>query len=237
MANIDEEGRLSRVFVQLADTLRAGYDVVDTMDLLVRTSTSHTQAIAAGVLLLDPDGVSHVIASSGERSKEIEETQLGAGQGPCIDSIHNGEPIEVQDIAAQADRWPEFVEVAAASGFRSGLAMPLRLREITIGGLNVFFPARGAVSKHDMIVVSTIARIATIGVLQHQQLALHVGRADQLQGALDSRIIIEQAKGVIAQHRAIQINEAFQLLRSHSRDNGLRLRDTAELIVSRDLVL
>jgi hypothetical protein len=237
MVSFNDEGQLSRVFVQLADTLNSAYDIVDTMDLLVETSTRHTRAVAAGVLLLDADGHPHVIASSTERSMDLEEAQLGAGQGPCLDSMRSGEPLEVQDIAARAAEWPDFAAVAAAEGLRASFAMPLRLRETTIGGLNLFFTDRGATIEHDVLLASTIAQIATIGVLQHQQLAVQTAKTDQLQGALDSRIVIEQAKGVIAQRRAIQVNEAFQVLRSHARDNGLRLRDTAQQIVSRDLVL
>jgi hypothetical protein len=237
MAHFGDEGALSRAYVHLSDTSISGYDVVDAMDFLVQSSTSHTRAVAAGVLLLDSRDLPHVIASSSERTEDLEEAQLGSGAGPCLDSIRAGEPLEVPSISAQAAQWPAFAAAAAADGYLASYAVPMRLRGSTIGGLNLFFVERGEICAKDILVASTLAQLATIGVLHYRQLVSQLERADQLQGALDSRVVIEQAKGVIAQQRAIQVGEAFVLLRSHARDNGLRLRDTAEQIVGRTLVL
>jgi hypothetical protein len=145
--------------------------------------------------------------------------------------------VEVRSISAQAALWPAFAAAAAADGYLASYALPMRLRGSTIGGLNLFFAERGEIRAENILVASTLVQLATIGVLHHRQLASQTERADQLQGALDSRVVIEQAKGVIAQQRAIQVGEAFVLLRSYARGNGLRLRDTADQVVGRTLVL
>lgn len=229
--------QLPAIFVQLADTLRSDYDVVDTMDFLVQATADFTRATEAGVLLRNSEGQLRVVASSSERSADLEEAQIGASAGPCFEAIKTGVVVEISNIASEATRWPDFARSAREEGFHAAHAIPLRLRNEVIGGLNLFFDRPGPLGERETLLASALAQIATISFLQHRALQHHAAVTEQLQNALDSRVVIEQAKGMIAQERGILIGDAFAVLREHARRNRARLRDTAELVVRRDLVL
>ena len=223
------------MFVLLADSLRPGYDVVDTLDLLVEASTTFASAVEAGILLVDADGNLHVGASSTERASDLEEAQMGVTGGPCRQAIETGQNVEVPDISAEANRWPEFVATARARGFHSAHAIPMRLRTQTLGGLNLFSARPGALSDRDQALAETFAQLATISIVQHQIITDQGIVTAQLQRALDSRIIVEQAKGVLAQQHGIAIDEAFGLLRNHARRTSSGLKQVANQIVSHGL--
>jgi GAF domain-containing protein len=231
------EVELADAFVLLADSLRAGHDVVDTMDILVQTSVRFTSATQAGLLLADADGVLHVVASTNERTSEVEEAQLGFDEGPCLDCIKSGEPIEVVDLSQTSDRWPRFVARALASGFTAVHASPLRLRDQTFGAMNLFSTGPDAFSDRDTALALALTQVATISLVQHQTIRQQGSVNDQLQRALDSRILIEQAKGVLAQRHGVPIDAAFVLLRTHARASSLRLHDVANLVVTQGLSL
>jgi len=228
---------LTAAFVTLADTLVAGYDVVDLLQTLVDTCADLLDASAAGLMLADPAGELAVVASTSEKSRLVETMQLSSGFGPCVQCFSTGAPVTVSDVAELGDEWPGFREAALEQGFRSVHGVPLRLRGNVIGTLNLFRTTTGALSDEDLSVAQGLADVATIGILQERAIREADIAKNQLQHALDSRVLIEQAKGVIAYMRDVDMDEAFQTLRSYSRNNGLNLRDVAELVVNRSLAL
>jgi len=237
MASETRERRLTAAFVTLADTLVAGYDVVDLLQTLVDTCADLLDASAAGLMLADPAGELAVVASTSEKSRLVETMQLSSGFGPCVQCFSTGAPVTVSDVAELGDEWPGFREAALEQGFRSVHGVPLRLRGNVIGTLNLFRTTTGALSDEDLSVAQGLADVATIGILQERAIREADIAKNQLQHALDSRVLIEQAKGVIAYMRDVDMDEAFQTLRSYSRNNGLNLRDVAELVVNRSLAL
>lgn len=237
MASDTREGRLTTAFVTLADTLVAGYDVVDLLQTLVDTCADLLDASAAGIMLADPSGELAVVASTSERSLLVETIQLGSWSGPCVECFTTGAPVTVSDVAELGDRWPDFRDAALEQGFRSVHGVPLRLRGNVIGTLNLFRTSTGALSDEDLAVAQGLADVATIGILQERAIREADIARSQLQSALDSRVLIEQAKGVIAYMRDVDMDTAFRTLRNYARGNNLNLRDVAERIVDRSLEL
>ncbi|WP_431072327.1 GAF and ANTAR domain-containing protein [Microbacterium phyllosphaerae] len=237
--NADPRSRndLTTVFRRLADALDPDYDVIDTMDLLVESATSFTPAVDAGIVLADAGGRLHVLGSTSERASDVEEAELGIEQGPCLDSFRSGRIVETADLLSSADRWPEFAPLAAGRGLRAGYAVPLTLRGQHLGALNLFFDRVGVLTDQDAAVAQALGEFATIGLVQHRTLRAHADRAVQLQHALDSRIVIEQAKGALSFQRSVSIDDAFTILRRHARSVGARLHDVAQQIVDRRLTL
>ncbi|PPF52180.1 transcriptional regulator [Clavibacter michiganensis] len=221
MSDLDDDA-----FSALADSL-ADSDVLDVLADLVRASTRHTSATEGGIVLVDAGGDLHVVASTSERATDVEEAQLGALEGPALDCVRGGEPIEVPEIADRADAWPRFSRLAAEGGFRAAHATPMRLRGRTLGSLCLFSPEPGPLSDRDAALVQTLADLATLSVLQQHALDRSNALGDQLQLALDSRVVIEQAKGAIAQRMGITVDEAFTVLRRQARSTSRRLRDVA----------
>jgi len=233
----NREKDLLDVFVLLADSLRTGHDIIDTMDILVQSSTTFTSAVEAGLMLADAGGTLHVVASTSERVAEVEEAQLGLHEGPCLVSFRTALPVEVPDIAASRSRWPDFAAVAESRGFLAAHAVPLRHRTTTLGGINLFGDRLGALSDRDATLVEAMAQMATISVIQHQIAAKQATVNDQLQNALESRMLIEQAKGVLSQLHTVQVDDAFRMMRTYARSTGTKLRDVAENVVRRRLEL
>jgi hypothetical protein len=227
--------QLSAVFARLADSLDPRHDVIDTMDLLVDAAVGFTPAVEAGIVLADADGTLHIMASTSERSSDVEEAELGTNQGPCLESYRSGRTVETPSLSAARQRWPDFVRVAEQRGFQAGYAVPLTLRGQRLGAMNLFFDRQDALTDADAAVAQALTEFATIGIVQRRSLQQHVDRAAQLQHALDSRVLIEQAKGALAFQRSVSIDEAFKLLREHARRTGTRIRDVAEQVVSRRL--
>jgi hypothetical protein len=203
---------------------------------LMEVSTRFIGAVEAGLVLADTSGKLHVIGSTSERASDVEDAEVGSGEGPCLDSRRTGQSVETPDIQNCGDRWPVFVPVATKRGFRSGYAVPLLLRGQRLGALNLFFDRVDAVTDRDAAIAQALADFETIGIIHHRALQEHVGRAARLQHALDSRVVIEQAKAALAHQRSVSIDEAFRI-RGHTRSMGVRLHDVAEQIVTRQLSL
>ncbi len=237
MTGSDRESRLAAAFVALADTLAPGRGILDTLQLLVENSTSLTAVVEAGIVLADADGTLHMAATTGKRVSDVELMQLATSSGPCFVAFTTGTNVEVDDIAASRDRWPEFADLAVAKGFRSMHAIPLRLRDQTLGSLNLFSESLGPLSDQDAVLAQAMADVATIGIVQDRMLTSHATINDQLLTALDSRVRIEQAKGLLAHRHDISVEEAFTLLRAHARRNRLKLNDVALDVVERRLDL
>jgi transcriptional regulator with GAF, ATPase, and Fis domain len=228
---------LARVFVDLADSLRGGHDVIDTMDVLVQATVTHTRASEAAVVLADAGGSLHVVASTSERSVDVEEAQIGTGSGPCVAAYADGHLLEVPDVQQVVDRWPEFVETAEASGLRAAVAIPLTVRDRTIGGMNVFLREAGRLDDVELVLLQAMTHVATISVLQQRDADARDELTDQLQRALDARVTIEQAKGFLAYQHQTGVDQAFALIRDHARRHRVRLREVAEGVVRRELSL
>ena len=228
--------RLMQVMVRLADTLVEDYDIVDLLQELAEQCGELVGSTATGILLADPGDHLEVVASSDESANIVEVLQLAGGAGPCVECYRRGRVVTIADIASDAT-WPEFRDSATEQGFRSVHAVPLRLRKSTIGSMNLFRAEGGDWSPEDAEAAQALADVATIGILQARAADRAQELNVQLQHALDSRVVLEQAKGFVAYRRGVSLGEAFQLIRGHARQNRQRLGDVAQQIVSRRLEL
>ena len=237
MAERTREERLVDTFAELADTLVAGYDVVDLLQTLVESCAELLEVDAAGILLANDAGELEVVASTSEASRIVEVMQLGAEAGPCIEGFVLGKVVSVPDISQSPDSWWEFRRTALAQGFGAAYSIPLRLRDTTIGSLNLLRTAVGELRQQDIRAAQALADVATIGILHERTLRETTTVRDQLSNALNSRIVIEQAKGVIAHTHDMSVDEAFNLLRAYARSNHLGLSDVAAQVVARTLAI
>jgi GAF domain-containing protein len=230
------EALLIEAFVGLADTLVDDYDVIDVLDRLAGYSVQLLAAESAGILLADAQATLRVVASTNEQTEWMELLQLQADEGPCVDCFRAGAPVGVADLTDAAARWPRFVAVLQERGaYGSVHALPLRLRGQAIGTLNLFHGAPGALPEADLALGQALADVATIGILQERAIRRGEVLAEQLQAALNSRVIIEQAKGVLAQRGHLAMHAAFDRLRHYARGHNLRLTEVARQIVETDL--
>jgi GAF domain-containing protein len=230
------ESRIIRSFVTLADTLTDDYDVVDLLHGLVLDCVDIAD-VAAGGMMLDGSGAGlQLVASTSEQADFVEVMQLNAGIGPCLDTFATGRAISVVDLERDAGSWPEFRDAALGQGFRAVHCIPLHLRGTVIGSMNLFGTSTGALRDADLAVVQGLADVATIGILQERLIHESTVVTEQLQRALESRVVIEQAKGVLSVTARISTDDAFDVLRRHARGNRSSLRSTAEQVVARTLV-
>jgi GAF domain-containing protein len=231
MAEMDA-GLLSDTFVELADTMVADFDVIDFLHQLARRSVALLSASAAGVLLAGAGGELRVAASSSEEAGLLELFQLQNDQGPCLDCFRTGQPVTAADLARSGQRWPRFAAAAAEAGFRSVEARPMRLREEVIGTLNLFRADPGPWDPAELRVGQALADVATVGLLHERNLRRSDTLAEQLQRALNSRVVIEQAKGKLAERLSLDMDQAFNLLRDYARSSNQRLTDVARHFIS-----
>jgi len=227
------ESRLSAAFIKLADTLVTEFDVVDLLHWLVEQCTDILDTQAGGLLLADLTGQLQLVASTSEEAELVEIFQLAAGEGPCLDCFRTGTPVTVGNIEADGGSWPTFSAEALKFGFRSIHATPLRLRGQIIGTMNLFSDHIGALVPEDIAVAQALADVSTIGILQERHIRSANVAGEQLQRALDSRILIEQAKGVLAATMKTTMNDAFAIMRTHARDRNLPLRQVADDVIAR----
>ena len=227
------DGRLAQAFVELADTLVEDFDVVDLLARLGERCVELFDAAAAGLLLADAQGALRLMAATSEAIEIVELFQVQNAEGPCLECYHRGEPVQVEDMAGAAERWPLFVPVATGHGFRSAHALPLRLRGQVLGALNLFRTSPGRLAPFEVAAAQALADVATIAIVQHRAAHDAQALADQLQLALDSRIIIEQAKGVIAEQAGVGMDDAFAYLRGHARRHRRLLADVADDVIER----
>ncbi len=237
MESTTRASRVSAAFVRIADTLVDEYDVLDLLHTLVDECVGLLDATAAGLMLAGPDGVLQVLASTSEESRLIEVLQQETGAGPCVECYVTGVPITIRDIAGTGDRWPKFKDAAATQGFQSVHAFPLRVRGKTIGAMNLFRIETGELSEEDVAIGQALADVSTISILQERSIRESAIVNDQLQRALNSRILVEQAKGVISEISNVSTNEAFERLRTYARSHRTSLTDTAEAVLGRTLTL
>ena len=221
------ERELVAAFVDVADTLVDDFDVIEFLLTLATRCVQLLDVDAAGIMLIDQSGHLHAAASSTENARLLELFELQADAGPCVDCCRTGLPVVNADLNGNSGRWPRFAEAAQVSGFVAVHALPLRLRQTVVGALNLFSADARILSDDDVRTGQALADVATIGILAQRSTQQSELLAAQLQSALNSRIIIEQAKGVLAERRRISVDEAFAHLREYARSHNLRLSDVA----------
>jgi GAF domain-containing protein len=226
--------RLAKVFVEVADTLVDEFDLIEFLQMLADRVAGLTADATVGILLADPRGRLHFMAASDESAKLLELLQLQQQDGPCFDAFRTGRPIVNTDLnaAAAAAAWPHFAQPAVENGYRSVHAFPLRLRDEIIGAMGLFGRTGGDLDDGDVRIVQALADVAAISLLQERTISRAEVLTEQLQGALNSRIVIEQAKGAIAQTYQIDVDTAFKLIRAYARRSNRRLGEVAHLVVT-----
>ena len=222
---------LSETFVELTDTMVADFDVIDFLHVLTDRSVQLLDVSAAGLLLADPRGQLRVVAASSEAARLLELFQLQNDQGPCLDCFRAGQPVAAADLNAEAGRWPRFAAAARQGGFAAVQALPMRLRDQVIGALNLFRAGPGAFGPADVRIGQALADVATISLLHERSMRHSDALNEQLQTALNSRVIIEQAKGKLAERLSLDTDQAFSLLRDHARSRNQRLSDLAQAFI------
>jgi GAF domain-containing protein len=222
--------RISSLFVEVADTLVDEFDLVDFLHNLTVHAAGISGADAAGLMLTDQRGSLQFMAASNSNGETLELFQLQNSEGPCLDCFTTGEPVVNADLA-HADRWPTFAPRALALGYQSVHAFPMRLREHIIGALNLFGSAHARFDAADVRLVQALADVATIALMQERTIRRAEELTEQLQGALTSRVVIEQAKGAVAALRGVSTDEAFELLRTQARSHQKRLVDVAQAVL------
>jgi GAF domain-containing protein len=226
------EADVVRSLVEMADTPVDDYDVVDLLTGLTDRCVTLLGVSAAGVMLASPAGSLGLVASSSEAMRLLELFELQEQEGPCLDAFRSGGRVGQEDLQAQSGRWPLFSAAAVRAGFQSAVALPLRLREVTLGALNLLSTTRSPIGEADIVVARAFADLAALSILQHRASSEAQRLNEQLSAALSSRIIIEQAKGVISERAGIDLAEAFARLRGYARNANLPLTDVARAAVN-----
>ncbi|MEO8693732.1 MAG: GAF and ANTAR domain-containing protein [Acidimicrobiales bacterium] len=224
------ESLATQTFVQLADTLVVDFDLIDLLTVLANRSVELLGAAAAGILLADSDGRLRVMAASDEQAELLELFQVQSDEGPCLDCFGTGNPVISSDLRGLTP-WPDFAAESVRLGFPSVCALPLRLRNEILGCLNLFIAHPVPLSDSDVALAQALADVASIAIVQDAANRLATTRESQLQYALVSRVIIEQAKGMVAEHESMNMNAAFSLIRAFARNNNLLLTETASNLV------
>ena len=230
----DRELRMADAFVMLADTLVTGFDIATVFFGLAETTVDLLEVSAAGLMLVDPHGELRVMASSSERSRMLELMEIQNEEGPCLDAFRSSRAVVAHDLHSHEERWPRFTREAVHVGFSAAYALPMRLREHTIGALNLFHQQPNAVSDTALRIGQGLADIATIAILQQRAAQRGNDLNEHLQTALNSRIVIEQAKGVLAEREGIDVDEAFERLRRRARSTSTPISQIARDVVVGD---
>ncbi|HEY3748940.1 MAG TPA: GAF and ANTAR domain-containing protein [Pseudonocardiaceae bacterium] len=223
--------RLVETFVELADTLVDDFDVIDFLHLLVDRCVELLDIDAAGLLLADQRGHLQLIASSNEHVRVLELFQVQNDEGPCLDAFATGVRVSATDLRSEQARWERFAVAATSAGFAAVDALPMRLRTEVIGALNLFRIEPGVLSETALRNAQALVDVATIGLLQERAIRHHEIVTEQLQTALNSRVVIEQAKGLVAERLGVDMEAAFVALRTYARTNNRKLGDVARTVI------
>jgi transcriptional regulator with GAF, ATPase, and Fis domain len=232
---VSRESLLTRTFVELADTLVDEFDVVELLTTLADRCVDVLDVSAAGLMLISPEGELRVVASSSEAMRMVELFELQSQEGPCLDCYRSRQPVLNQHLGGVEQRWPHFEPVALEAGFRSVHALPMRLRRNVIGALNLFRTDRADLDEADVVAGQALADAATITVLQHQAVLETQLVNARLSQALESRIVIEQAKGVLAERAHLSMEAAFSAMRTRARNHNEKLIDVARRVIDRTI--
>ena len=227
--------RIAPALVELADTLVAGFDVIDLLHTLTERCVDLLEVDAAGLLLAEAHGALSLVAASSEQVRLLGMLQLEGEDGPGLECYRTGASVACPDLSAEQRCWPAFTAAARECGFAAVLVLPMRLREQTLGALSLFTAAPGALPAEHVEVAQSLADVATIGMLHARSLREKSLVAEQLQGALTSRILIEQAKGVLSERLRLPMDAAFAAMRSYARGHHLNLSDVARAVIDGSL--
>ncbi|MGI8429907.1 MAG: GAF and ANTAR domain-containing protein [Solirubrobacteraceae bacterium] len=231
------EQRIVQTFVELADTSAEGFDALEFLHRLAERCVELLDCAETGLLLADAGGVLRVMASSSERSEALELLQSQNQEGPCFECFHRGAAVFSEDLGVDAGRWPVFAPAAVHRGFWSVQAIPMRVRGETVGAMNLFRSERGRMPERDLPLGQGMADIAAGSLLQERAVREARSVTEQLQGALSSRVVIEQAKGVLGERLGIGVDAAFAQLRGYAREHNRRLGDIARELIDGHLDL
>lgn len=232
---MSREALLTRTLVQLTDSLVGDFDLVDLLTLVSDRCVEILDVSAAGLMLASAGGALRRVASSSEAMRVMEVFEEESDEGPCPDCYRTGKPVINVDLTEINGRWARFAPRALAVGFRSVHALPMRVRNTTIGALNLFRADEGRMNDPDVVVAQALADVATVSIVTHRAAADAQALNEQLQGALNSRIVIEQAKGVVAEALGVNMEVAFAHLRGHARGGNLKLTDVAAAVRDKTL--
>jgi hypothetical protein len=229
--------RVREVFIELSDTLVDDFEIIEFLDRLAARCSELLGVSACGILLADHHGILNLVASSTEQARLVELTQLQIHEGPCLDAFTGGSPVQVGDLRDAGARWSRFAPAAVAAGYLSVQALPMRLRDTVLGAVNLLSETAGPLTDETIALGQAFADAATIGILHQRAQARHEIVTEQLQAALDSRIIIEQAKGFLTHSLGLEVDEAFAVLRDYARANNRRLTDVADDVLQGRITL
>ena len=229
------DSRTWRAFVRVADTLVADFDIIEFLAMLADFGVELLGVSACGILLADPEGRLNLVAASTEQARVLELSQLQNDDGPCLDAYRTMTAVTCPDLAAADGQWPTFGPAALALGFTAVHAVPMRLREQAVGAFNLFSALPGPLDDETIELGQALADVATIGILHERAIHRQEVVAEQLQVALNSRIVIEQAKGVLAERLQVSIGDAFTTLRRYARVNNLKLAQVAASVAAGEL--
>jgi GAF domain-containing protein len=230
MTSVSAE-RLAKIFVEIADTLVDDFDLIGFLQMITDRAAQLVEPAAVGLLLADAHGQLQFMAASDETARLLELFELQNQEGPCLDAFRTAQPVANANLIRAGARWPLFSTEAAVCGFASVHAFPLRLRAQVIGAMNVFCTDGGGLDESESQILQALADLAAIALLQERAISRGEVLAEQLQGALQSRIVIEQAKGVLAQAYNVDVDVAFKLIRSYARSTNRRLSEVAQAVV------
>jgi GAF domain-containing protein len=233
----EREQSVTEAFVSLTDSLVGPFDVVELLNDLTEVCARLLDVASAGLLLADAGGVLHVIAASSEETRSLELFQLQRDEGPCLECFRTGVAVSIANLEAYANRWPQFVPAALRRGLVSVHAIPMRIQDRVLGTLGLFGTTVGSLNDDDLRLGQALAHVASVALVTGNAAADQVHVNQQLQIALDSRVFIEQAKGVIAEYSNVTMDEAFDLLRNYSRGSNQKLTDVSEALTTRTLSL
>lgn len=219
------------VLTRFADTLADHYDVADVLYALTDHTVEVLDATGAGVSLTDDHGALQFVSANSEIAAQLERVQQDSRQGPCHEAFTSGSEVVVEDITAH-DEWPTYRSKAADLGLRSVIGIPLVVGGRRLGALNIYNDVQRTWTGVDIANARVLANIATSYVVHASRLDEARRVNEQLQQALDSRVIIEQAKGILAGEYGIPLGTSFDLLRHHARSNSATLRTVAEAVVT-----
>lgn len=233
--SLDRERGITAAFVSFAQSMTTDYDIADLYIDLTAQCVRLLDVESVGLLLADARGVLHLMAASSEATRDLELLQLQRDEGPCLDCYHSGLPVLAADLSEEKPRWPHFVAAAAAGGIASVHALPMRLHDSVLGTLGLFGAQTGTLDDDDLDLGQALADVASLALVAQRASSDKTAVNEQLQTALNSRVLLEQAKGILAQHGDLGMDESFATLRRYARDHNKKLTDVSRAIVSREL--
>ncbi|HEY3436144.1 MAG TPA: GAF and ANTAR domain-containing protein [Actinotalea sp.] len=231
MATVSAE-RLAEVFVEVSDTLVSHFDIIEFLQMVTSRTAELIDAAAVGVLLADQHGELQFMAASDEATTLLELFQVQTAEGPCLEAYRTRAPVMIPDVRVAADRWPQFAPRAVKAGFLSVHAVPMHLRDQAIGAMNIFSTHTGGMEPNELVIAQSLADTATIGLMQERAIRRGEMLTEQLHAALNSRIVIEQAKGALSRIHGVSVDEAFGLMREFARDHNYRLGEVATYVIT-----